>query len=166
VSAEFPLDGLNEAISRQIKRPAFLTEESIDTILNELRYGHGRIFLLLSLLYDDQNWGSTPHQIDHILPTSRVNRGTLQAAGASSTQIDLLLAAVDRPGNLELLTASENNEKTNQPFEDWIRTRDGSFLERHHIPAEESLWSIMMLPRFVAERESKIKQRLAALRAV
>lgn len=165
-SAEYPLDGLNEAISRTIKRPAFLTEESIDTLLDDLRYSHARMFLLLSLLYDDQNWGSTPHQIDHIIPTSRVNRRSLQAAGASSTQIDQMLAAVDRLGNLELLTVSENNEKTNQAFEDWIRTRDDGFFERHHIPPEESLWSILMLPRFVAEREGKIKQRLMSLRAV
>lgn len=163
-ATDFPLDALNEAISRKIKRPSYLTDENIETLLDYLRYGHGRMFLLLSLLYNDQNWGSTPHQIDHIIPTSRVNRRTLQAAGASSTQIDLMLAAVDRPGNLELLTASENNEKTNQPFEDWIRTRDDSFLGRHHIPGEESLWSIMMLPKFVAEREQRIKQRLASLR--
>jgi 5-methylcytosine-specific restriction endonuclease McrA len=151
-------------LSRKIKRASYLTEENIETSLDDLRYGHGRLFLLLSLLYNDQNWGSTPHQIDHIIPTSRVNRRTLQAAGASSTQIDMMLAAVDRPGNLEILTASENNEKTNQPFEDWIRTRDDSFLGRHHIPGEESLWSIMMLPKFVAERERRIKQRLASLR--
>lgn len=165
-SADFPSGALEEGVSRQIKRPSFLTSENIDKLLDELRYSHGRMFLLLSLLYDDQNWGSTPYQVDHIIPTSRVNRRSLQAAGASSTQIDQMLAAVDRPGNLELLTASENNEKTNQQFEDWIRTRDVGFLERHHIPIEESLWSIMMLPRFVADREAKIKQRLAALRTV
>lgn len=165
-STDFPLDALNEAISRKIKRPSYLTEENIDGLLDDLRYGHGRMFLLLSLLYDDQNWGSTPHQIDHIIPTSRVNRRALQALGASSTQIDLMLAAVDRPGNLELLTSFDNNEKTNQNFEDWIRTRDNSFLARHHIPDEESLWSIMMLPKFVAERERRIKQRLVSLRVV
>lgn len=165
-SADFPLDALNEAISRKIKRPSYLTEENIDGLLDDLRYSHGRVFLLMSLLYDDQNWGSTPHQIDHIIPTSRVNRRALHAAGASSTQIDLMLASVDRPGNLELLTSSENNEKTNQHFEDWIRTRDDGFLTRHHIPDEESLWSIMMLPKFVAERERRIKQRLASLRTV
>lgn len=165
-SKDFPLDALNEAISRKIKRPSYLTEDNIAGLLDDLRYSHGRMFLLMSLLYDDQNWGSTPHQIDHIIPTSRVNRRALQAAGASSTQIDLMLAAVDRPGNLELLTASENNEKTNQHFEDWIRTRDDGFLMRHHIPDEESLWSIMMLPKFVAERERRIMQRLASLRTV
>lgn len=165
-SAEFPTEALDDHISRQIKRPSFFTSENIDKLLDELRYSHGRMFLLLSLLYDDQNWGSTPHQVDHIIPQSRVNRRVLQGAGASTTQIDQMLAAVDRPGNLELLTASENNEKTNQQFEDWIRTRDEGFLDRHHIPDEESLWSIMMLPRFVAEREAKIRQRLAALRIV
>lgn len=165
-SADFPIEALNDGISRQIKRPSFLTLENIDKLLNELRYSHGRMFLLLSLLYNDQNWGSMPHQVDHIVPKSRVNRRSLLATGASSTQIDQMLAAVDRPGNLELLTDSENNEKNNQQFEDWIRTRDSSFLERHHIPEEESLWSIMMLPKFVDERESKIKHRLAALRTV
>lgn len=165
-SADFPTDALDDHISRQIKRPSFLTSDNIDNLLDELRYSHGRMFLLLSLLYDDQNWGSTPHQVDHIIPTSRVNRRSLQALGASTTQIENMLAAVDRPGNLELLTASENNEKTDQPFEDWIRTRDLGFLERHHIPGDESLWSIMMLPKFVAEREARIKMRLAALRTV
>lgn len=163
LSNDFPYQALNDAVSRQIKRPSYLTDDSISTLLDELRYSHSRIFLLLSLLYDDHNWGSTPHQIDHIVPSSRVNKRSLLAAGASSTQIDAMLAAVDRPGNLELLTASENAEKNDQSFEDWIRTRDPSFMDRHHIPDNESLWSILMLPTFVAERERILRQRLAAL---
>lgn len=79
------------------------------------------------------------------------------------SKIEQLLSCVNRVGNLQLLVSAENLEKNNATFEDWIRTRDHSFLNKHLIPQDEHLWSIMMLPQFVAEREKRIMQKLASL---
>jgi hypothetical protein len=164
ISGEFPLDLLNQHISRQIKRPSYFTDDTLGRVF-DFRYGQGQTFLLLSLIYDEQNWGSIPHHVDHVFPRARVSRDALMAGGVTTVQIDSILAALNRPGNLELLTATENLEKTDSRFEDWIRTRDVDFIARHLIPDDESLWSLLMLPKFVAERERLIRLRLTSLRS-
>src|SRR5690606_26289981 len=45
-------------------------------------------------------------------------------------------------------------------FSTWIRTRDAGFLARHSIPEGEHLQTVLMLPKFVTEREKLIRQRL------
>lgn len=161
-SKNFPFTHLNTAVSRQIKRPSYLTGETLEGVM-ELQYGNKQMFLLLSLLYDGKSWGTTAHHIDHIFPQSRVDRKHLMKNNIPMSKIEQLLTCANRVGNLQLLVSSENLEKNNAKFEDWIRTRDHSFLAKHLIPEDEQLWSIMMLPQFVAEREKRIMQKLASL---
>ncbi|MGR4844593.1 DUF262 domain-containing protein [Rhizobium sp. LARHSG275] len=161
-SRNFPLVDLNSALSRQIKRPSYLTGETLEGVM-ELQYGSKQMFLLLSLLYDNKSWGTTTHHIDHIFPQSRVDRRHLMKNNIPMSKIDELISCANRVGNLQLLVGAENLEKNNATFEDWIRTRDHSFLAKHLIPEDEHLWSIMMLPQFVAEREKRIMQKLASL---
>lgn len=159
---DFPLSQLNTALSRQIKRPSYLTGETLQDVM-ELQYGSKQMFLLLSLLYENKSWGTTVHHIDHIFPQSRVDRKHLMKNNIPMSKIEQLLSCANRVGNLQLLVGAENLEKNNATFEDWIRTRDHSFLAKHLIPEDEHLWSIMMLPQFVAEREKRIMQKLASL---
>ncbi|WP_283195987.1 DUF262 domain-containing protein [Rhizobium sp. AN80A] len=161
-SKDFPLGELNTALSRQIKRPSYIASETLEGIM-ELQYGSRQMFLLLSLLYDNKSWGSTAHHIDHIFPQSRVDRKHLMKNNVPMSKIEELVSCANRIGNLQLLVGAENLEKNNATFEDWIRTRDHSFLAKHLIPEDEHLWSIMMLPRFVAEREQRIRQKLSSL---
>lgn len=161
-SKDFPLGQLNTALSRQIKRPSYLTGETLQDVM-ELQYGSKQMFLLLSLLYENKSWGTTVHHIDHIFPQSRVDRKHLMKNNIPMSKIEQLLSCANRVGNLQLLVGAENLEKNNATFEDWIRTRDHSFFAKHLIPEDEHLWSIMMLPEFVAEREKRIMQKLASL---
>ena len=129
----------------------------------EIQYGNRQIFLLLSLLYENKGWGSINYQVDHIFPQSRLDRKFLMKNNVPMSKIEELQACTNRIGNLQLLVGAENLEKSDYSFEDWIRTRDSSFQEKHLLPDNEHLWSIMMLPKFVAERERLILQRLSAL---
>lgn len=159
---DFPLAALNAALTRQIKRPANLAGEALANVM-DIQYGNRQIFLLLSLLYENKGWGSIKYQVDHIFPQSRLDRKFLMKNNVPMSKIEELQACTNRIGNLQLLVGAENLEKSDYSFEDWIRTRDSSFQEKHLLPDNEHLWSIMMLPKFVAERERLILQRLSAL---
>jgi hypothetical protein len=161
-SEDFPFLELNAALSRHLRRPSSLTAETIDAVM-DLFYGNKLTFLLLTLLYDEQRWGTMAHHVDHIVPSARTARKALMAGNVPYSKVEMISSAANRIGNLELLTASENLEKNAKPFETWIATRDRSFLKRHHIPDNEHLRSVMMLPEFVKERERLIRERLASL---
>lgn len=159
---DFPLFALNRALTRQIKRPSNLTGEALAEAM-EFQYGNREIFLLLSLLYENKGWGSLNYHVDHIFPQSRIDRKILMKNNIPMSKIEQLSSCANRIGNLQLLTSAENLEKSNATFEDWIRTRDRSVLDKHLIPENEHLWSVMMLPQFVAEREKRIMKRLLSL---
>ena len=69
----------------------------------------------------------------------------------------------DKIGNLELLLPHENQEKSDQPFEKWITTRDTSFKQRHLIPNNPDLWKFENFEGFIDERERLIVERLDKL---
>lgn len=161
-SSEFPFRDLNLSLTKTLRRPASLTGEALDTVMG-IGYANKQVFLLLSLLYENKGWGVTGYHIDHIFPQSRLDRRQLMKQNIPMSKIEQLLSCANRIGNLQLLVGTENLEKSNATFEDWIRTRDRSFLAKHLIPEDEHLWSIMMLPQFVAERERRIMQKLESL---
>jgi len=68
--------------------------------------------------------------------------------------------SVNRLGNLQILRGQENLEKNDQPFAQWIKTRDQGFLDRHLIPNREYLYNISELPNFVAARDQLITRYL------
>jgi hypothetical protein len=70
---------------------------------------------------------------------------------------------VNRIGNLQLLLAHENLEKSDQDFERWLATRDPSYRRRHLIPAEDELLRLDRFEEFIAAREGLIKGRLGQL---
>lgn len=158
---DFPHRALVEGLASRGRAIAF-DENNIEGVL-DAGYGKRTCFLALSLLYDTQAWGSTPHHIDHIIPRSLVDRKALAAHNLAEPLIQRILNSVNRLGNLELLLARENLEKSNLPFEQWLRTRDVAFLDRHLIPKDPRLWQVSALPEFVAAREELIRQRLRRL---
>jgi hypothetical protein len=70
---------------------------------------------------------------------------------------------VDRVGNLQLLLAQENLEKSNQDFQSWLKTRDASFRRRHLIPEDDGLLQFEEFEEFVLAREKLIRERLIRL---
>lgn len=157
---DFPFEELCDGLMRRRGRVVSFDEGNIEALL-DTRYTQRTCFLALSVLYDEHNWGSSLYHIDHIIPQSLCSQKKLQGMGLSERLIEEILGCVDRLGNLQLLPGRENSEKSNQPFGDWIKTRDGGFLDRHLIPPQPHLWTPEALPRFVEAREKLIRERMA-----
>jgi hypothetical protein len=157
---DFPYQALSDGLSRRQGQAAGFDPNNVEALLGT-RYTQKTCFLALSVLYDEHNWGSSIYHIDHIVPQSLCTLKSLQGLGLPEQRIEAILGCVNQLGNLQLLLGRENSEKSNLPFLDWIKTRDGGFLERHLIPAEPHLWTVATLPEFVAAREVLIKRRMA-----
>jgi Protein of unknown function (DUF1524) len=155
---DFPFDTINAEL-RKSGRKASFDDDTIETILS-LTYGKSLTFLALSLLYDDNNWGSVNYHQDHIFPQALFTPKHMSSIGLNSDQQKRYLELMNRVGNLELLLPHENLEKSNQDFESWLATRDRSFRKRHLIPDDDNLLSFDKFEEFIAAREELIRQRL------
>lgn len=161
-SRDFPIMALHEALTRQRKRQTRFDDTTIGEAL-ETRYGHKTVFLILSLLYEEKSWGVVTHHVDHIIPQSSASRRTLLGMNIPVSRIDRIVEASNRIGNLQLLTAEENQSKSDGSFNSWIASRDPSFLARHFIPENQDLWDVRMLPEFVEARERLIRRKLLSV---
>lgn len=160
--SDFPFLELNVELSRHLRRSSAFEDSTIDDVL-KLSYGKKLTFLALTLLYDEHRWGNIPHHIDHIFPHALLSKNALMTLNTPQNKIDELQALENRFANLELLSAPENLEKNAQQFGTWIRTRDVGFLARHSIPEGEHLQTVLMMPKFITEREKLIRKRLRRL---
>jgi len=122
-----------------------------------LGYGYqGRYTnLVLSLLYPDRDWRDAIFHEDHIFPQTEFQKRNLKKRGFSDQRIDLYLAKFNTLVNLQLLTDSENLSKNATPFEEWIKTRDANFRQRHLIPQLTS-YDLDSFEEFVTERSNMI----------
>mgnify|MGYP003676115428 CR=1 FL=1 len=161
-SRDFPYEKLCDGLLQKQGRVVRFDGNNLEALL-DTKYTHKTCFLALSLLYDEHNWGSSLYHIDHIIPRSLCTRKALQVAGLPEEKIERIVSCVDRLGNLQLLPAKENSEKSNLPFGDWIKTRDSGFLSRQLIPTEPHLWQPAALLEFVEAREKIIKAHVAKL---
>jgi hypothetical protein len=157
----FPLNEINHVI-RRANRTADFDTDAIGNVL-ELRYGNKRTFLALSLLYEDNSWGTMGCEQDHIFPRNMFSQKDLRDIGFGPGEIERWQGMMNRFANLELLLAQENEEKSDKPFKEWITTRDCSFIKKHLIPGDPHLWSIERFEDFLKERERLIAQRLNRL---
>ena len=139
-----------------------LNERAVEDLLG-LEYGKPKTFLVLSLLYDDLDWGGTVYHVDHIIPQAHAARRVLMGMNLPEHRIREITGSVDRLGNLQLLSAQENLEKGPLPFESWITGRSDAYRERHLIEYTPDLWTAAMLPDFMCGRERLIRQRLMRL---
>ena len=126
-------------------------------VLN-LTYGGQQTFLTLSLLYNDASWGTMPFHQDHIFASSMFKKKDLSPL----ERLDWI-GMKDRIGNLCLLLAQENLGKQDMPIDKWLASREPSFLKRHLIPEDKSLWKFERFPDFLIAREELIKVRLKSL---
>jgi len=157
----FPVNEINEAVERS-NRTGYFDDDAIRRVL-DLRYRNKPTFLALSLLYDENSWGTMACDQDHIFPKGMFSQGNLSDLGMGAGQIDRWQGMMDRFANLQLLLAHENEEKSDKPFKEWITTRDCSFNKKHLIPDDPDLWSIERFEDFLKAREQLIAQRLNRL---
>lgn len=158
---DFPINEVNKEIARS-GRTSFFNEQAIENFLS-ITYSERLAFLALSILYDDNNWGTLPFHQDHIFPQSMFTWKFMNEAGFSREEWGRYNRLKDYIANLELLLFNENQEKSNLPFDRWIETRDVSFKKRHLIPDNPELWRFENFEQFIDERERLIVQRLDQL---
>lgn len=156
----YPIEMLNSEMAKRGKPSAF-DADAIEEVLS-LTYGEPRTFLALSLLYPDNNWSVDPH-VDHIFPRKLFSKKHMNERGIPADEQEKLSELLHSIGNLELLNAKENEEKSGQEFEKWITTRHDSFIVRHLIPSDQKLWKLENFEKFVEAREALIRQRLESL---
>lgn len=163
---EFALDPLN-ARQPELGRKPYGASQAIENLL-EITYGRRETFLALSLLYDDMSWGLTTLHQDHIFPRASFTQTYMDDAGIAQQQQLRYLEEVNSLANLELLLPQENHEKSNQPFETWLGTRNTGFKRRHLIPesADGTLYRFEHFLDFVSAREAMIVERLKTVLAL
>lgn len=136
------------------------SSELLNGIVSEtmdLSYHSSHIRAVLSLFYSGVQGASDLH-IDHIFPKS-----TELPSEGSDGSFNSWSSPLHRTPNLCLLSAAENQEKSATPFEEWITTRDPSFLERNFIPRDSTLYSVDRFEHFVAERAKLMEGHLRSL---
>ncbi len=153
--ADFPLDEINATIASTGLSMVF-DEYAVEDVLNKT-YGGKQTFLALSLLYDEAAWGTISYHQDHIFAASLFKPKELL-----TNQMDWLRHK-DRLGNLCLLMSAENVGKQDMAVDDWLKTRDASFLKRHLIPDDKTLWTFDRFHDFLTEREKLIGVRLRSI---
>ena len=148
-NGEFPTAALDEAV-RAAGRIAASSQDAVENVLGS-SYGDKTCFLALSLLYDDRNWGTIKHSIDHLFPQDDFKGKNVP---------EHIKELRDDFGNLALIIEGENSGKKNRPLHEWLATRDPQYLKRHLIPTDTALWHLDKYENFLIERRKLLKARI------
>lgn len=157
----FPVAAIEAEMSDLGKMTGF-NEEMIDNVL-EYTKGGNRTFLALTLLYDQIDFGSIQYHQDHIFPSNRLSGGTLVEQGVEEERAETFELRADTFANLQLLSGRENESKQDEPFEEWIKTRDPSFYDRHLIPREPETHQVENFDVFLDRRSELIRDELRSV---
>jgi hypothetical protein len=160
----WPSDALDREMARQGKQLRFDPTE-IDDLL-ELEYGAKRLFPMLAMLYpiDTRN----QFHEDHLFPRSvLVSRKKLRKYGIDEDDMSAIIDCADRAANLQLLRGPENQSKSDQLPDQWLRTQFSNESDRQGWLRE---YDAMGLPDdisgfldFYQRRRARMRERLAAL---
>lgn len=142
--SRFPLEQISDEVQSSYGTSLRFTDEKMETILEELRYGKRGVQFLLQLShYPDEPAQGKGYDIDHLVPKSKLPDD----------------ADADRIGNLQLLIDKSNQIKADDDFEDWIESRTEEYKKTQHIPEGAAS---MNLSEFAAAREKLIKDHILA----
>ncbi len=161
----FPLEETIVEYKGKTKSISF-TEDDIDNLL-EQQYGKAKTFCVLTLLYPALNKSFYYHQ-DHIHPKSFFTKKKLKEFGIADSEAEAFTREFNKLPNLQLLEATQNIEKSDTPFSEWLektysgQTEQESFLMQNHIKPDESLVFEDFLS-FVANRRKILKGQLMAV---
>lgn len=159
--SNFPLDEIISAHKGQVKNFT-LDEDEIDNLLSS-KYGNGRTFTILSMLYPTLDYRNIFH-LDHIHPRSYFTRPKLKRAGISEEKIDKYLDSVDLISNIQLLEGIPNIEKSDKPFKEWINNKYPNdmdlnfYFEKHYIPQVSQELDAFL--EFIEQREQLLREAL------
>jgi uncharacterized protein with ParB-like and HNH nuclease domain len=159
---KFPLQ---ETIThyRGSRKTISFSEDDIDNLL-DLQYGKAKTYCALTLLYPGLNYNFKYHQ-DHIHPKSFFGHRKLRKMGFTEDQVNIFLDTYNTLPNLQLLQVTQNIEKSDKPFKDWLeqsypsKADQESFLLQHYILTDSSL-KFEDYISFASSRRNTIKARL------
>ena len=158
---KFPMMELSQKLYSYSESLAFPEEEIRDQI-RTLRSNNKRVLVFLSLLYYPAP--ANEHQqfeIDHIFPRSELERSNLvDNHGFDLERAERFNNLRDNVRNLQLVSRNSNRQKSDQPFEEWIRTRSDDYFDRHLIPKDPDLYAIDRFDDFVQARGELIVTRI------
>jgi len=155
--SKFPIDILNKRLGIGMS----FTDEEIEGLLYT-KYKTRYSYLILSLLYPDRDWKDSIFHEDHIFPKSQFTSAKLRNKGYDEQTIEEYQQHYNTILNLQLLTDSENREKSAKEFNEWISTRDDSFKKRHKIPDLNS-YHFDNFMDLIAERKKILKSELISI---
>lgn len=153
----FPFEALNKRLSIE---PSF-NETEIDNLL-AVNYSTKYSYLILSLLYPDRDWKGKKFEEDHIFPKSEFTTPKLKLRGYNLERIVEYQKYFNCVSNLELLTDTENREKSSEAFDTWFASRDKNFKDRHFIPTISN-YSFDNFLEFYQERKQILKEKLKTM---
>ena len=161
----FPLKETIDFYKGKSKSISFSSDE-IDNLL-EFQHGKPKTYCALTLIYPGLSHRHEYHQ-DHIHPKSKFSEGSMKEAGFSDEQIKQFNAEVNGIANLQLLDATDNKEKHDKPFKEWLasnpRYKSGMdhYLQYHHISPDQSL-EFKNFMDFVSARKETIKRLFTSI---
>lgn len=161
----FPTDNIIEHFKGTNKTLVF-TSEDIESLLT-YKYGQSYTFSVLSLIYPSLDFRNIFH-LDHIYPKSLFTRSRLLKAGVEENEIEGFLQRVNRIGNLQLLEAIPNIEKSATSFNLWLdenyssEQELSSYKEKHLISKLAPVGFLDFIEFFEA-RENVIRAELSEL---
>lgn len=123
----FPVAEIEAEMGRRGKSLTF-TQEEIEDLLDE-PYASGRVFPLLSLLFDIVDTSKYVH-VDHIFPISRFSISNLNRAGVPLEKHYTFQILANSLPNLHLLEGQVNQEKLAKMPTEWLTSRYASIDDR------------------------------------
>jgi hypothetical protein len=157
----FPIDEINQEMVSLGKMVGF-NDEIAENVL-EYEKGGNRTFLALTLLYDQDDFGSIQYHQDHIFPESRLTTENLIERGIEPDKAEKFAEWADKFANIQLLTRKENETKQDTSFDEWISGQNDLFYNRHLIPENPEYHKIESFDRFLEKRGEMIKSELISI---
>jgi hypothetical protein len=160
----FPYEAIYKGLLGTTKSMKFDVDE-LDGLL-ALQYGKSYTFSVLSFLYPWLKYDQQFH-IDHIFPKSMFTTKELRKRNIPSENWHLWLDHYNDMENLQLLQGPTNIEKSDNPFDVWIKKENptpekmSTYKDLHYIP-EVSL-AFENFPNFLEEREKILRTMLAKI---
>ncbi len=159
-SAGFPLQGIIDHFKGTNKSLIF-SDEDIENLL-WYRYSQGFTFSVLSLIYPHLDYRNVFH-VDHIFPRSLFTKSKLMKRGVAEEKVDEYKGCVDYIGNLQLLEAIPNIEKSDNEFGAWFTETFSQENDRHEYRKKHLVpdmdYSMTNFLRFYETRRELLQQR-------
>jgi hypothetical protein len=161
---DFPAVQIEQAL--QVARPFSFTEEYIQSLVFNTRYGNPDTFAILGLLFPYLKFTQQQYSIDHLHPQAQCDdRGAMELLGIKKDEIDYVFQNKNGLANLQLLPASMNSSKNKRPLAEWLKSDEHETAE---IKAIYRSWclipdtdlSIVNFRDFYQQRHAKIVEAL------